>query len=104
MKSLLIFFTIVVSQGFVIIPENEHYKHKETAILDAKEGNLLFFTDADGKALTIEDTKNDLFKNYDKTPNNFVTKTFEITFKVNEKSNQFYLAKEIENIVLQKSK
>ena len=70
------------------------------ATFDAQEGNLLFFTDANYKALTIEDNDNKLFKDFEKSPNSYVDKSFVIYSKSNDFSNYYCSADDILKIEL----
>lgn len=70
------------------------------AIFDGNEGNLYFFTDADEKAITIEDNKNELFKDFELAPNNYVGKTFELSIAPNKLKNNICDSKSVLKITL----
>ena len=69
-------------------------------VFDGNEGNLYFFTDADDKAITIEDNEDVLFKDFALAPNNYVGKTFEIVIDKKEIKNNVCNSKSVITIKL----
>lgn len=95
---ILLFFVVKTKQTKPEVNNNIALEVKAT--FDAQEGNMLFFTDENEKALTIKDDKLSLFKKFKKSPNTYVDEEFKIIVKNKEIKHNSYTSKDVEKLIL----